>query len=220
MVIKFLHMKKLSLILLSSFTLIIFSCDKKAPQSETKIDPAQAVAENKEIIGEKEAPKVKSIDFDLAEDIVNNDIEEKLFGKFFDERAEFFIIKEPHKTIHNANVKKMTLFYLDGKLAKMKYILDSDISNALLNNYGSCKLKGLDPEDRYLMKNSEVIKKEDNSYTLSDKLNNFQIQWDLDDRTLVLRVQTKEDEKIFEFEEKILNYERYFKTMEINKISL
>lgn len=212
-------MKKSNLIILSCFIFSIFSCNENPPKIESK-EVVKTDINTKDTIEEKEVAKVKSIDFDLEEDIENNENEEQLFGKFFDERAEFFIIKEPHKTIYNANVKKITLFYLDGKLAKLKYILDSDISNALLNNHGSCKLKGLDPEDRYLMKHSEVIKKEEKSYSLSNKLNNFQIQWDLDDRSLVMRVRTKEDEKVFEYEEKIKNYENYFKTMEINKISL
>lgn len=176
--------------------------------------------ETKQELLEIEVPKSKTIDFELEENVPVNGIEEQLFGKFFDERAEFFIIDEPHKTILNAKVKRLTLFYLDGKLSKLKYILDSNISNELLNNYGSCKITGLDPEDRYQMKNSDVILKENNKYTLSENLNNYQIQWEVDNKSLVMRVKTVEDEKIYEYEEKIKNYEKYYKALEYSKLSL
>ena len=70
------------------------------------------------------------------------------------------------------------------------------------------------------MKNKDIIIKEKDKYLLSENLNNYQIQWDLGERSLLMRVLTIKDEKLYEYEEKIKEYEKYFKYLEYNNISL
>ncbi|MDQ3536715.1 MAG: hypothetical protein M3421_13930 [Bacteroidota bacterium] len=212
-------MKLHNLLKILSFTFFLYSCNTQNSDVQDKKIP-ETIQEQKEEATHLDILKNKTIDVDLDENMPLDEIEEQLFGKFFDERAEFFVIEEPHKTILNAKVKKLTLIFLDGKLSKLKYILDANISNELLNNYGKCKITGLDPENKYLMKNKDIIIKEKDKYLLSENLNNYQIQWDLGERSLLMRVLTIKDEKLYEYEEKIKDYEKYFKYLEYNNISL
>jgi len=50
------------------------------------------------------------------------DIEENLFGKFFCDRAEFYVIKNPQNEVYATRPESITLFYLDGELRQTKYI--------------------------------------------------------------------------------------------------
>ncbi|MDQ3395331.1 MAG: hypothetical protein M3512_14635 [Bacteroidota bacterium] len=214
-------MKNYNLLLIASITIILNSCDSPVNEPEkVAAPPAISTIEIQEAKVLELPKKNKSFDFDLADNIPEREIANQLFGKFFDERAEFFVIEDPHKTVLHANVKKMTLFFLDGKLAKFKYILDTNISNQLINIYGSCKIIGLDLKNREELDNNNAIIKVNNKYLLSENLSNYQVQWDLGEKSLVMRVRTADDEILYEYEEKIKGFEKYFKTMERNKISL
>ena len=105
------------------FCLALISCEKDSEKEEEQqdLDPAEIKKSEKNV-----SERFLRIDGTL-DTLRQYELGKDLFGKFFQERAEFYIIEDPNKTIYNHPVKSITLYFLDGKLSKTKYELDADI---------------------------------------------------------------------------------------------
>ncbi|HZB11697.1 MAG TPA: hypothetical protein VE467_01650 [Chryseolinea sp.] len=137
-----------------------------------------------------------------------------LFGKFFQERAEFYIIENPNKTIYNHPVRSITLYFLDGMLSKTKYELDVDISDDLIHSYGAFTIKGYDSITRTLFKAEKIIDNVDNKRILNKKLINYQLKWDLTSKFIYTRVDKSGTKPRYEYIESIKNYDSKFRGVE------
>jgi hypothetical protein len=104
-------------------------------------------------------------------------LEENLFGRFSNDRAEFYIVKKPGNKMFTSNVQKITLYYIDGVLGKTKYELDESISTALIENYGSFKIMGLDSLNKAIIKERHVLQEVDGLHSLNSNINNFEMTW-------------------------------------------
>jgi hypothetical protein len=137
-----------------------------------------------------------------------------LFGKFFQERAEFYIIEKPNKTIYNHPVKTITLYFLDGTLSKTKYELDADISDDLIESYGAFTIKGYDTITRNLFKREKIIDNVNNKKILNKNLINYQLKWELPSKFIYTRVDKSGSKRRYEYIESIKNYDSKFRGVE------
>jgi hypothetical protein len=106
-----------------------------------------------------------TIDFSLATNIESIDLSQfDLYGKFFNDRIEFYMSNNTRTNILNANVEQITLYFIDGVQAKTKYILSDNISSHLINTKGKFKFQALNWKNKALTKNENIIYKENQKY--------------------------------------------------------
>lgn len=58
------------------------------------------------------------------------------FGEFYDDRLKFYYNENPQLNIGNADVKLLMLYFLDERLVKIRYHLDEDIEDHLMDSLG------------------------------------------------------------------------------------
>lgn len=206
--------KKLSVALFISICFL--SCRKKTETTETKNIPVDSVAQTLLPSQDKEAREVaKTVERDsISGDTIHFTVEENLYGTFFGDRAEFFIVNEPESLIHGAKIKTVTFCYLDGELCKSKYVLASDISNKLIRTYGSFKIKGFDFKNRHVIQVEPVMMDYGKGQELNLNLHNFELTWILGDRHIKMRVNRYMADRPFEYTEQLADYNLLFKSAE------
>lgn len=184
------------------------SCDKSVEKEKTSLPPP-VVKKNEKNIPER----FLRID-GQADTLRNYELGKNLYGKFFQARAEFYIIENPNKTIYNRPVKSITLYFLDGTLAKTKYELDEDISDDLIHSYGAFTIKGYDTLTRKLFKTEQILFVKDDKKILNKKLTNYELKWDLNSKFIYTRVDRSASRKRFEYIEALKHYDLQFRRIE------
>lgn len=145
---------------------------------------------------------------------INSDIGGNLYGKFFNERAEFFIIENPQNKLHDTGVKSITLYYLDGQLGKTKYILQQNVADKLIECYGSFKISAYDNKNRDILKSGKVLVKTDEDIVLNQQLDNYQLTWTSGNNKIVYKVNVNDKQETYRYVEKRSNYEQNFREIE------
>jgi hypothetical protein len=183
----------------------------------------EKISEKENLIEEKENPIQKShkniserfLRIDGRIDTLRNyELGKNLFGRFFKQRAEFYVIENPNKTLYNKPVRSITFYFLDGALAKTKYELDHDISDELIQSYGTFTIKGYDTLTRGLFKREKIISGNDDRKVLNKNLTNYELKWDLESKFVFTRVDKSAKKKKFEYIEALKHYSSKFKQLE------
>lgn len=137
-----------------------------------------------------------------------------LYGKFFNERAEFFIIENPKNKLLDTKVSSITLYYLDGQLGKTKYILEKDATKKLIECYGNFKISAHDKKNRDILKSGQVLVKNGDQLILNPALDNYELKWLTDNNTIVYKVNTHDRHETYRYIEQRNTYEQNFKEIE------
>lgn len=162
----------------------------------------------------KEVPeKILTLNTKATTEAKQDKIDENLFGKFFCDRAEFYIIKNPKNKIYSSSAESITLYYLDNQLRQTKYFLTNDIVTNLLRDLGSFKIIGLDPKNRQVLKTEEIVIRIKSGITLNKKLDNFELRWTFGEKEIKYRVSSGSEHK-FIYAEKAKDFEKEFKAIE------
>ena len=143
-----------------------------------------------------------------------DDLDENLFGKFYGDRAAFYIIKNPGYKIFGENIKSITLFYLDGNLFKTKYIMENNITDRLINKYPRFSFRGFDERNRELMGVEKIFYKEDKKWFLNKHLTNYDIHWLIGNYEMRMRVNERDSLETYIYIVKNKIYERTFSEIE------
>ena len=149
-----------------------------------------------------------------SNDSINVTVEENLYGTFFGDRAEFFIVNDPKNLIHGAKIKKVTFCYLDGELCQSRYVLETDISDKLIRTHGNFKIKGFDFKDRRVIADQNVMIDYGKGMELNHDLHNFELTWTLGDRHIKMRVNRHAVDQPFEYTEQLADYNLLFRSIE------
>jgi hypothetical protein len=139
---------------------------------------------------------------------------ENLYGKFFNERAEFYIIEKPQNSLYRSKVNKLTLYYLDGQLSQTRYILAEDIVDDLLQIYGSFSITGHDAKNQALIRSRQIFTDTPNGRVLNKALDNYQISWQLEQQQIRYRVNKHERASRFNYLERVKAYKKTFSEIE------
>jgi hypothetical protein len=194
---------------ISIVILLLISCERELPVAETKIASAEIRKSEKNI-------SERFLRIDGQSDTLRNfELGKNLYGKFHRDRAEFYIIENPNKTIYGHPVKSITLYFLDGTLAKTKFELDQDISNDLIESYGKFTITGFDTLTRKLFKTEKVIHALNQRKVLNKNLLNYELKWEMPSKLIYTRVDKSGPRKRFEYIETIKNYDSKYKRIEM-----
>lgn len=127
-----------------------------------------------------------TLDFSLATNIESIDLSQfDLYGKFFNDRIQFYMSNNTNTNILNANVEHITLYFIDGVLAKSKYILSDNISSHLINTKGRFRFKALNWKNKDLAKNEDIIFKENQKHQINEKFDNYQLKWSTNSKDII-----------------------------------
>jgi hypothetical protein len=186
----------------------LISCQTNETKKENNVPPLKIHKHEKNI-----SERVLRID-GKQDTLRSYEVGKNLFGKFFKERAEFYVIENPNKTLYNQPVRSITLYFLDGTLAKTKYTLDEDISDHLIHSYGNFSIKGYDSLTRRLFKTEKIIQEVGHKKTLNKNLKNYQLKWDLDNKYVFVRVDKTSRKKKIEYIEALKSFHSNYKKVE------
>src|SRR5688572_25002370 len=196
-------------------TIAIVSCILLLSGCQEQSESKEQSSEQLEIVDLKKNVAEKFLRIDGPTDTLRNyELQSNLFGKFHRQRAEFYIIENPNKTIYNHPVKRITLYFLDGALAKTKYELEDDISDDLIYSYGGFSITGYDTLTKRLLKTGTVLQKVDQRKVLNKQLINYQLKWDVPSKFIYTRVDKSGAKKRFEYIETVKDYNRRYKQLE------
>ena len=137
----------------------------------------------------------------------DEDLDEHLFGKFYGDRAGFYIFDNPSNTILGHKVKSMTLFYLDGKLYKAKYIINDNLVNDLINMYPRFYIRGFDMKNREMLKDKMIYYRKNKKWYMNDSLSNYDIQWKVGGNEMQLRINENNPDRAYQYVVKSRDYD-------------
>jgi hypothetical protein len=139
---------------------------------------------------------------------------ENLYGKFFNDRAEFYIVKEPQNKVYHSKVASLTFYYLDGQLSQTRYILEQDIVEELLRRYGSFRITGYDPKNQALISAKQVMVHTADGVLFNKELDNYGLSWQLDEKQIRYRVNKGDPKAGFHYVERMNTYKKEFSKIE------
>ena len=142
-------------------------------------------------------------------------LEDHFFGSFHNERAEFYVIDAPKNLLLGSKVNTISLYYIDGVMCKTKYNLQRSISEALMKQYGTFKIVGLDARNKEIIKQRRVLETKQGRQTLNDQLNRFEMIWEVEGKILVYREVREGSATTYDFTEKLKDYERRLRSVEV-----
>lgn len=154
----------------------------------TNCSPKKPIETEAKIKGLTESEKKANIDEAVTYDLISVEIgatqeqlnvsQQHLYGKFFDDRAEFYIVENPDLYVSEALVNRLTLYFIDGTLCKKKYELDTDISQELMKAYGGFRFKALNDTTYKLSREENIVVKSDTGNFINDSFNRYQMKWE------------------------------------------
>jgi hypothetical protein len=151
---------------------------------------------------------------------LNNDsvarpwLKDHLFGKFFEDRAEFFVIQGSSSEILGAPVSTIILYYLDERHCQSKFILTENIADKLIARYGTFNLTPLDQNNRDLLETKNILIEEDGHKMLNRSFTHVELSWKLQDKIIRYRLEARSQDERFVYTEHIPDYDKIFRTVE------
>ncbi len=139
---------------------------------------------------------------------------EHLFGKFFNDRAEFFIIENPSNTLYQSGIQSITLFHLDGRLQQTKYVVEENIESKLLQHLGPCKIIPLDSVSKVVAATQKIVKSENSQLVMNPTLTHYELKWEEDDTLVRYRVQKNRKKEMYVYIESSKEYAQEMKEIE------
>ena len=196
------------------FFLPLLVCCKSDPvqiNDQTKSEPRQ-IHKNPGNIPDDLTSLNSPLQFDSA--IKNQKLKKHFFGAFFQQRANFFIIHEPNRTLYQKKVKAITLYYLDDELFKTKYTIEEDISSKLINSFGKFEFHPHDSLGRALGRNKQLIQRKNGKTILNESLTNYELRWSLADMEIIAKV--NKIDGLFEYVERRKDFEQAYKSVKLS----
>lgn len=204
-------MKIRSMLLLG---ILVLACCGKTNKDSLHEDRQSTAKENVKTLDNTEVPEtILTLSTQQKTDSVQENINDNLFGKFFCDRAEFYIIQNPQNEIYATRPESITLYYLDNELRQTKYILTGDIVTQLVNELGNFKIVGLDFKNRNLINSKSIVFKTEKGVTLNDQLDNFELRWTFGNREVKYSVRAGARAQ-YVYIEKDKDFEKEFRAIE------
>ncbi len=141
----------------------------------------------------------------------------QLHGSFFENRIEFYTIEAPSIRLFDTGIKKVTLYFIDGNLTKTKYLLEKDISSALINVHGKFNMVALDTITKSSIADKKILRKVNKLYELHANVQQYQLKWKKANKTLKYRKVKNlnfQEEAVMEYIEELNDYLPEFRMLE------
>lgn len=142
-------------------------------------------------------------------------LEDYRFGKFFGDRAEFFVIQNPESKIFNSNVSKIILYYLDGTHCQSRFILAENVSDRMIAQYGTFTITPLDERNRNLLSEQSVMITDNGKMRINPLLTRYELLWKLPSKHIRIHVDMENPYEPYVYTEHIPDYHRIFRELEL-----
>lgn len=195
------------------FLIILLSnCENK--ESKTGTSPAVTQSNIVKLDGQQVPDRLLTLNSASNLDVLKGSVSGNLFGKFFCDRAEFYIIKNPQNNVFSARANSIVLYYLDQQLRQTKYILSDDIVTQLVNSLGNFSITGLDKKNSKIIQARQVVSKTEQGWEFNSELDNYELEWTYGDKQIKYIASPHHFEGPFVYLEKVKDYEKEFKALE------
>lgn len=141
-------------------------------------------------------------------------LKDHLFGKFFEDRAEFFVIQGSNSEILGAPVSTIILYYLDERHCQSKFILTENIADKLIARYGTFNITPLDQNNRDLLAKENILVEEAGHKILNRSFTHVELSWKLQDKIIRYRLEARSQDEQYVYTERIPDYDKIFRTVE------
>lgn len=176
-------------------------------ERETDTDTIQAISPTGLTASSANATTYNLLTLEVGTPLEEVQINERqLHGKFFQDRAWFYVVEKPELYISNTEVTELTLYFIDGVLCKKKYLLTEDISSALMKSYGGFKFKSLNHRTRDITKKEKIVMKTAKGNQLNEKLERFEMKWDADETLIRYHLSKDSLQSTIFLEEELSSY--------------
>ena len=193
-------------------TLCIYSCDSSKQVDE---DTDGGLSNRGKAANMAKAKTYNLVQVGLGTSLTDLSLSDRhLYGNFFEERASFYIIEQPELFLSDAEVLRLTLYFIDGVLCKKKFLLNKDISTSLIRSYGGFKFLPLNMQSKTASKKNKIIIKTENGHQLNGDINKYQLKWDKNDTAIKYRFKNDSVELIVTLEEELTAYRQLLKMAE------
>ncbi|HCX22856.1 MAG: hypothetical protein CMB80_29735 [Flammeovirgaceae bacterium] len=206
-------MKQLTLILF--LPIILWNCTSRKVDKEQPVRKGLTEAEKKANLDEVKSFNLITVEIGATREQMQVS-QEHLYGKFFDERAEFYIVEKPELYVSDALVNRLTLYFIDGTLCKKKYELDTDISQELMKSYGGFRFKALNDTTYKLSREEKIVIKSDTGNVINDAFNRYQMRWEDDGVAIKYMVFKDTIAGQLELVEELLAYKELLRAAELD----
>ena len=100
------------------------------------------------------------------------------FGEFYDDRLKFYYQEDPDMNLGPASVKLLILYFLDDRLVKIRYHLDRNIEDYLMDSLGIGNLKTKYNRKKKVLATKRSLKKLKDFASTKDEPVIYEIAWD------------------------------------------
>lgn len=142
-------------------------------------------------------------------------LKDHLFGKFFQDRAEFFVIQNSNSEIFGTPVETIILYYLDERHCQSKFIVTENMADKLIARYGTFTLTPLDDHNRELAENESVLVEENGNKKLNRSFTHVELSWKLNDKVVNFRLNQQHKTEPFVYTEHVPDYPKLYRSVEM-----
>lgn len=200
--------------------IFIIACSSKEEKSSTRERQAKAISDSLDTrFPQRRLPSSFKFELNTPRDVFYLK-SAQLHGSFFENKIEFYTIEEPSIRLFDTRIKKVTLYFIDGYLTKTKYLLEKDISSALINVHGKFNMVPLDTLTKNSVEDKKILRKVNKLYELHGNVQQYQLKWKKENKTLryrKIRDLTLENESVMEYIEELNDYLPQFRMLEATK---
>ena len=100
------------------------------------------------------------------------------FGEFYDDRLKFYYNENPELNIGNADVRLLMLYFLDERLVKIRYHLDKDIEDHLMDSLGIGILNSKYTKRKKVFATDKSLRKLKEFNKSKNEPDEYEIAWD------------------------------------------
>lgn len=162
---------------------------------------------------------LKTIDMALGQPvaIAPASLKRNLYGRFFNDRAEYYIIENPSNTLMQSAIKRAILYYFDGKLYRVKYQLSEDKSSQLIRSRPSFSIRGLTERSRDILAAQSPVKRNSvGNYEINPSVDDYELTWRSDD--IIVKWRRVKSEKFYEYSEYSAEYTSKYRELQNDQI--
>lgn len=192
----------------------LMSCREKREENNAEKPSVSTQRKAARLDGQKVPDRLLTLNTASNREVLQGAVRGNLFGKFFCDRAEFYIIKNPQNNVFSVKANSIVLYYLDQQLRQTKYILSDDIVTHLINSLGNFSITGLDQRNSKIIMARRVVTKKDQRWEFNEELDNYELEWTYGDKQIKYKVSPHNYEGPFVYLEKVKDYEKEFKALE------
>jgi len=196
----------------SALSLLFTSCDKSDNKEVVHNLITSPESDHRNFDNAEVPEEILTLRSENSNETKNDTLSDNLFGRFFCDRAEFYIIDNPQNEIYFQKPTSIILYYLDGELCQAKYELKENIADRLFKELGRCRIVGIDLKNRGIIESNGIRIKSETGTVFNPELDNYELKWTIGDKEIKYRVEGKKNK--FIYTEKLKSYERQYKGIE------